>query len=93
MISVNTLTHTSAIDEGMFSSTHFRSSSWKSNKVFVLSMRQLGTAWKMRMRSTVITHHFVGLRRTVGLIFRAPHFHPLWRKNRHGGEDAMNSHL
>lgn len=27
------MTYTSAIDEGMFSSTHFRSSSWENNKV------------------------------------------------------------
>lgn len=26
-----------------------------------------------------VTHHFVGFGRTVGLVFRAPHFHPLWR--------------
>lgn len=33
MIGVNMPTYTSAIEEGMFSSTHFRSSSWKINIV------------------------------------------------------------
>lgn len=28
----------------------------------------------------LFTHHFVGFGRSVGLIFHAPHLHPLWRK-------------
>lgn len=115
-------TYTSAIDDGMFSSTHFRSSSCKNNKItgmdqtqenqpdphkFCLRLAQptpelnehnrmyhvtncmfismshtrpgpgpgAGASWLGK--HLVVTHHFVGFDRSIGLIFHASYLHPL----------------
>lgn len=71
-------TYTSAIEDGMFSSTHFRSSSW-GNQVYFNYYSFIGGCWAYKRK---VSYHFIRFRTSIGLCFKTSHFYTLCELNK-----------